>query len=126
MRFVQPIGLSRRQFISAASLAAGAAILGGVGPLARRVLAKEEQSLVEIMRNGAAESKLSVESLRGGVHVIIGSGGNIGVLAGPDGKLLVDGGLAGSKAKIQAELMKLGEAQVKHLVNTHWHFDHTD
>jgi hypothetical protein len=50
--------------------------------------------------------------------VIIGSGGNIGVLAGPDGKLLVDGGLAGSKSKIQAELMKLGGGPVKHLVNT--------
>jgi glyoxylase-like metal-dependent hydrolase (beta-lactamase superfamily II) len=126
MHLVQPFGLSRRQFLSATSLVTGAAILGGVGPLARRVWAKQEQSLVEIMRNGAAESKLSVEALRGGVHVIIGSGGNIGVLAGPDGKLLVDGGLAGSKAKVQAELAKLGGGPVKHLVNTHWHFDHTD
>jgi glyoxylase-like metal-dependent hydrolase (beta-lactamase superfamily II) len=126
MRFVQPIGLSRRQFLSATSLATGAAILGGVGPLARRVVAKEELSLVDVMRNGAAEAKLTVEALRGGVHVIIGSGGNIGVLAGPDGKLLIDGGLAGSKPKIQAELMKLGAEPVKHLDNTHWHFDHTD
>jgi glyoxylase-like metal-dependent hydrolase (beta-lactamase superfamily II) len=126
MRFVQSFGVSRREFLSATSHAAGAAILGGVGPLARRALAKEGPSLVEVMRNGAAEGKLSVEPLRGGVHVIIGSGGNIGVLAGPDGKLLVDGGLAGSRPKIQAELMKLGEGPVKHLVNTHWHFDHTD
>jgi glyoxylase-like metal-dependent hydrolase (beta-lactamase superfamily II) len=126
MHFVPPFGLSRRQFLSATSLAAGAAILGGVGPLARLAWAKEEQNLVDVFRNGAAEAKLSVESLRGGVHVIIGSGGNIGVLAGPDGKLLVDGGLAGSKAKIQAELANLGGGPVKHLVNTHWHFDHTD
>src|SRR4051812_25966169 len=103
MRFVQPLGLSRRQFLSASSLAAGAVILGGAGPLARRVLAKEGQSLVEVMRNGAAEAKLTVETLRGGVHAIVGSGGNIGVLAGADGKLLVDGGLAGSKANIRAE-----------------------
>jgi glyoxylase-like metal-dependent hydrolase (beta-lactamase superfamily II) len=118
MRVIQTIGLSRRQFLSATSLATGAVILGGVGPLARRVLAKEEaQSLVDVMRNGAAEAKLTVETLRGGVHAIIGSGGNIGVLAGPDGKLLVDGGLAGSKAKIQAELIKLGAEPVKHLTH---------
>jgi glyoxylase-like metal-dependent hydrolase (beta-lactamase superfamily II) len=126
MRFDQPLRLSRRRFLSATSLATGAVILGGAGPLVRRALGKDEPSLVEIMRNGAAEAKLTVETLRGGVHVIIGSGGNIGVLAGPDGTLLVDGGLAGSKAKIQAELTKLGEGPVKHLVNTHWHFDHTD
>ena len=32
--------------------------------------------------------------------MILGSGGNIGVLTGPDGKLLVDAGITGSQPQI--------------------------
>ena len=64
--------------------------------------------------------------MRGNVSVLEGSGGNIAVLTGPDGVFMVDAGIAVSKAKIEAALKSLGGGPIKYVVNTHWHWDHTD
>ncbi|MBS1796969.1 MAG: MBL fold metallo-hydrolase [Acidobacteria bacterium] len=74
----------------------------------------------------AAKADVTTQSLRANISVLMGSGGNITVLTGADGKLMVDGGLAVSRPKIQAALDGLGAAPVKYLINTHWHWDHTD
>jgi glyoxylase-like metal-dependent hydrolase (beta-lactamase superfamily II) len=58
--------------------------------------------------------------------VLIGSGGNIGVLTGRDGKVLIDAGIPASRPQLTEALKSLGSDPVKHLINTHWHFDHTD
>jgi glyoxylase-like metal-dependent hydrolase (beta-lactamase superfamily II) len=55
-----------------------------------------------------------------------GSGGNITVLTGPDGKVLVDAGIPASRAALTKVLDGLGSQPIKHVINTHWHFDHTD
>jgi len=56
----------------------------------------------------------------------MGAGGNIAVLPGRDGKLLIDAGFAGARPKIAEALEGISPDPVKHLINTHWHFDHTD
>src|SRR5215468_5585139 len=86
----------------------------------------EETSPVTVIRNAAATAKITVTKLRGNVSVLEGSGGNITVLTGPDGKVLVDAGIPGSRARITEALTSLSKDPVKHLINTHWHFDHTD
>jgi glyoxylase-like metal-dependent hydrolase (beta-lactamase superfamily II) len=48
------------------------------------------------------------------------------VLTGRDGKLLVDAGITASRPGITEALENLSSDPVKHLINTHWHFDHTD
>lgn len=48
------------------------------------------------------------------------------MLNGPDGKLLVDDGIAVSKNKIQAALDRISAEPIKYVINTHWHWDHTD
>ena len=78
------------------------------------------------MRNAAGTAKITVRKLRGNVSVLEGSGGNIAVLTGSDGKLLVDAGMAGTRVGITEALAGLSNDPVKHLINTHWHFDHTD
>ena len=55
-----------------------------------------------------------------------GSGGNVGVLTGPDGKLLVDAGITASKPRMLEALASLSNDPIRHLINTHWHFDHAD
>jgi glyoxylase-like metal-dependent hydrolase (beta-lactamase superfamily II) len=84
------------------------------------------EGIVTSMRKEGVTAKVTVEKLRDNIAVLIGSGGNIAVLHGPEGKLLIDAGLAGSRAQISAGLASLGAAPVRHVVNTHWHFDHTD
>src|SRR6266446_10972146 len=53
-------------------------------------------------------------------------GGNIAVLTGGDGKVLIDAGIGVSRPQISEALAALGTEPVTHLVNTHWHFDHAD
>src|SRR5207248_9716333 len=91
-----------------------------------RELLGAAQSLVEATRSRAADSIITVQKLRGNVSVVMGAGGNIGVLAGRDGKLLVDAGYVGARLKISDALASISSDPIKHLVNTHWHFDHTD
>jgi len=46
------------------------------------------------------------------------------VLTGRDGKVLVDAGI--SRPQVEEALVGLSDDPVKHLINSHWHFDHTD
>jgi cyclase len=60
------------------------------------------------------------------LYLISGPGGNIAVLNSADGKLAVDSGIAGASSAILAQIDNYGAAPLRVLVNTHWHFDHTD
>ena len=86
----------------------------------------EVTSPVTTIRNAAATAKINVTRLRGNISVLEGSGGNIAVLTGPDGKVLVDAGIPTSRLRLTEALAGLGNDPVKHLINSHWHFDHTD
>ena len=73
-----------------------------------------------------AKGEVVTVPLRGNINVLMGSGGNITVLSGSEGKFLVDAGIKPSKDKLQAALNKIGPSPLKYVVNTHWHWDHTD
>lgn len=60
-----------------------------------------------------------------GIYMLMGEGGNIGVLVGKDGALLIDSQFAQLSEGIQAAVAKLGNEDIRFLLNTHWHFDHT-
>jgi glyoxylase-like metal-dependent hydrolase (beta-lactamase superfamily II) len=116
----QPHGVSRRHFMATAGLA-----MATVWLTPRRLFA-EEVSPVIIIRQAAATAKINVTKLRGNVSVLEGSGGNIAVLTGRDGKLLVEAGITASRKNIKEALASISPEPVRHLINTHWHFDHTD
>jgi glyoxylase-like metal-dependent hydrolase (beta-lactamase superfamily II) len=121
-RIADQVMLSRRRFLAYTGLAAASAALAP-----HYLLAKEESGgLVTALRKGAATSKISVQPLRGNISVLIGSGGNIAVLDGRDGKVLVDAGLVGSRPKIMTALARISPRPTRYVINTHWHFDHTD
>src|SRR5260370_779825 len=113
-------GISRRRFLLSTSMAAT------VGVLAPRDLFAQEDGLVQTARRTAAAATITVQKLRGNVSVLMGAGGNIAVLLGRDGKLLIDAGFAGARPKIADALASISSDPIKHLINTHWHFDHTD
>src|SRR6476620_9895910 len=53
------------------------------------------------------------------------AGGRIGVLAGPDGVLMVDSQYAQLTDKVAAAIRRISAAPIRYLVNTHIHRDHT-
>jgi glyoxylase-like metal-dependent hydrolase (beta-lactamase superfamily II) len=63
--------------------------------------------------------------VNGSVYMLEGRGGNLGVMAGVDGVLLVDDQYAPLTAKILAAIGEIDSGPIRFLVNTHWHFDHT-
>jgi glyoxylase-like metal-dependent hydrolase (beta-lactamase superfamily II) len=83
------------------------------------------EQLVANAEKYALTAKLEVRSLRGNISVISGAGGNITVLPGPDGLLLIDCGLVGAQPQVRKALASISPDPIKHLINSHWHFDHT-
>ena len=73
----------------------------------------------------AAAQDLAVSPVAGSIHMISGQGGNIGVSNGADGFLMVDDKFAPLADQIRAQLEGLGEGELKFLLNTHFHGDHT-
>src|SRR5262245_58288365 len=112
--------ISRRRFVASASVLAAAAWLSP-----RRLFA-EGENIVLTARKRAESATITTESLRENVSALVGSGGNIGVLSGSDGKVIIDSGYSTSRGKITEALRKLSRDPIKHLINTHWHFDHCD
>ncbi len=85
--------------------------------------------LATIVSSAAAEdfSKVEIKAIHvaGNIYMLSGSGGNIGVSAGPDGILLVDDQFAPLAEEIEAALKELNPGKVKFVINTHFHGDHT-
>lgn len=67
---------------------------------------------------------LEDRDLGAGVHVLESYGGNIGVLAGRDGILLVDAEWPQLHARVAAAIKRFSAEPVRYLINTHWHWDH--
>ena len=86
----------------------------------------EESGIVPTMIRAAAQAKIEVHPLRRNISVLEGSGGNIAVLTGKDGKLLIDAGFTVSKPRVAPALDSLSTDPITRLINTHWHVDHTD
>jgi glyoxylase-like metal-dependent hydrolase (beta-lactamase superfamily II) len=120
MESAEPIATSRRDFLQRVGLSAGAALL--IQP----PIFADTEGIVPMMVNAAAKAKISVHPVRRNISVLEGSGGNIAVLTGKDGKLLVDAGFAVSRTAIANALASINNDPVRHLINTHWHTDHTD
>jgi glyoxylase-like metal-dependent hydrolase (beta-lactamase superfamily II) len=100
--------LDRRTFLTAA---AAAGLATGWGPVAQA--ARDRQ-----------KGGIRLDLLADGVQLAQGAGGNVLVVAGPEGSLLVDGGSPGqSRALLQ--LVASDRSPVRTLINTHWHPDHT-
>jgi glyoxylase-like metal-dependent hydrolase (beta-lactamase superfamily II) len=85
-----------------------------------------QDSPVTTINAATAKADVTVKSLRGHISVLTGAGGNIVVLDSPQGKFMVDAGIGVSKNKLMAALKNIGPSPLRFLVNTHWHWDHTD
>jgi glyoxylase-like metal-dependent hydrolase (beta-lactamase superfamily II) len=59
------------------------------------------------------------------IYMLKGSGGNIGLITGKDGNLIIDNQFAPLSEKIKAAVQSLDQGSIKYLINTHLHGDHT-
>jgi glyoxylase-like metal-dependent hydrolase (beta-lactamase superfamily II) len=111
--------ISRRHFLAAGSLSLAATWLNP------KSLFAEQDALVQGGFREAAATKLIVQPLRRNITALLGTGGNIAVLTGPDGKLLVDAEIVTARPHVVEALASINQDPIKQLINTHWHWDHT-
>ncbi|MDQ1522750.1 MAG: cyclase [Pyrinomonadaceae bacterium] len=69
--------------------------------------------------------QMKATKVSGNIYMIEGAGGNIGVSAGADGLLIVDDQFAPLADKIRAALKEINPGQLRFVLNTHYHGDHT-
>lgn len=69
--------------------------------------------------------RIKTTKVAGNVYMLEGAGGNIGVSAGEDGVLIVDDQYAPLADKIRAALKAINPGQLRFVLNTHFHGDHT-
>jgi glyoxylase-like metal-dependent hydrolase (beta-lactamase superfamily II) len=89
----------------------------GVGVLALSALASAQQDFSKV--------QIQTVDVAPGVHMLVGSGGNIGVSSGTDGVLIIDDQYAPLTEKIRAAVAAIRKDPIRFVVNTHWHGDHT-
>jgi glyoxylase-like metal-dependent hydrolase (beta-lactamase superfamily II) len=69
--------------------------------------------------------QIKATKVAGNVYMLEGAGGNIGVSAGEDGILIIDDQFAPLADKIRVALKEINPGNLRFVLNTHFHGDHT-
>ncbi len=98
-----------------------AALVAGL--IARGVFAQGLVSIDEQIADGG----IATQEIGDGLYVFyFASGGNLLVSIGDQGVLIVDDHFTDSVPVYQAKIRELGGGGIDFVVNTHWHYDHTE
>jgi cyclase len=132
----RPVGLTtRRQMLRTATALGGGAVLARLFPetLVHALSAHLDQppgaaavDQLAAFRAQMGAAPIQTQKITDALTLLSGPGGNVVVLDGPDGKLVVDTFVLPAWPKFKESLDSLGKAPLKFVVDTHWHFDHTD
>ncbi len=68
--------------------------------------------------------EIKVVEVTDNIAMLVGFGGNIGVMRGDDGVLMIDTQFAQFEEGIRKAMAKFTDGQPTYVVNTHWHGDH--
>jgi glyoxylase-like metal-dependent hydrolase (beta-lactamase superfamily II) len=67
---------------------------------------------------------ISAEKITDQITCLVGAGGNVAVLRGPGGLLVIDSKMAPDAPRLRAAIRKVSPLPVRLLINTHYHRDH--
>jgi len=117
-------GMDRRGFLQL-SLPAGAALLTPRWMRAQAASAPAND-MVSQSRAGALNTPIKTTKLCDNVYLLQGAGGNMALQTGPEGNVLIDASFATAVPKIREAIGAVSKDAPDALINTHWHYDHTD
>jgi cyclase len=126
--------MNRRELLRGGVGLAGGIVLARLWPIdaAQRWLAYAAQQAAApadpaaAMRAGMAAAPIQSLGLTDSLTMLSGPGGNVVVLNGRDGKIVVDTFVQGVWDGLKKTLDGVGPAPIKAVIDTHWHFDHAD
>jgi glyoxylase-like metal-dependent hydrolase (beta-lactamase superfamily II) len=124
----------RREMLRNSATLAGSAFVGHLFPGALRAFAAAGYGQQEApagdrlaaVRAQIGAIPIQTQKLADNLTMLSGPGGNVLVLNGADGKIVVDTFLSPAWPKLKETLDGIGGAPLKTVIDTHWHFDHTD
>lgn len=123
--------ITRRALLRTAGVLGGGAALAHVFPpaIARAsALARQAAPADPLAATRAQMAAAPIEATRltDTLTMLSGPGGNVAVLNGPDGKVVVDTFVQGAFAPLTQRLDAMGNSPILYVIDTHWHFDHAD
>jgi cyclase len=131
--------ITRREALLRGSFFLGGAVLGSTllsrlgaqtpaaAALAQDSVERPDHPIAQ-MRQGMSRAPLTVEKVTDNHYAFLGHGGNVGIVVGLDGTVAIDSGSGQAPAteKLSDALKQVSDKPLRSLINTHWHFDHTD
>ena len=119
---------TRREWVRMMAAMGAGALVDGLVPreVARAASGRPPQDPVAAVRARIGAIPIQAQRLGENLTLLAGPGGNVVVLHGAEGMVLVDTFVAPAWPRLQESLKGLSGAPVKFVIDTHWHFDHTD
>jgi len=77
-------------------------------------------------RAEALKTPITTTRLYDNVFLLQGAGGNMVLQTGPEGNVLIDSSFATAVPKVREAIGAVSKDTPDALINTHWHYDHTD
>ena len=77
-------------------------------------------------REAALKTPIKTTKLYDNVYALQGAGGNMALQTGKDGLVLIDSSFSTAAPKIKEAIATVSKDTPDALINTHWHYDHTD
>ena len=91
---------------------------------ANKILSTDEA--VVALLGSPDETEIRIQKVTENLYLFFGLGGNIAVLIGDDGVLIVDDQIPSLIPKIKDAIKEIGGGDLVYTINTHWHFDHAE
>ncbi len=80
---------------------------------------------LNVIAQDFSDVEINVIKASGNVYMLQGAGGNIGVFATEEGLLLIDDQFSPLAERIEAAMKSIINKDLKYIINTHYHGDHT-
>ncbi|HJU41887.1 MAG TPA: MBL fold metallo-hydrolase [Vicinamibacterales bacterium] len=123
------VAWTRREWLRQVGLLAGSAAVASTRPEWAYAFDGQPAAATDqlaAMRAQMGAAPISASTLGINLTMLAGPGGNIVVLNGGDGKVVVDTFVQPAWNNLKAALDKLGNQRITNVIDTHWHFDHSD
>ena len=114
---------TRREWLQMMAALSAGAVTDALIP--RGLLPQQPPDRLATFRAQIGATPIRTLPLGDNLTMLSGPGGNVVVLQDPQGLLMVDTFVAPAWPKLEESLKTFG-SRVKIVINTHWHFDHTD
>ncbi|HWJ05123.1 MAG TPA: MBL fold metallo-hydrolase [Steroidobacteraceae bacterium] len=117
------VTVSAGQFVGAFCFVSSVLLAGGASGAGRGPAAVTTVPIARTVE--ASTAALDVRTLRPGLHLVQGAGGNVVMWSGTDGTVLVDTGLATRAPELFATVARVAPGPLRFVIDTHGHPDHT-